>query len=61
VFCIDTKRVQPWLSATCCAFANCQACMDDAPRYRVLPMRTTSCSASIVSSIGVAPSQRCIW
>ena len=35
------------------ALANCQANIDEAPRYRALPALTTSCSASSVSSIGV--------
>ena len=42
-------------------FANCQANMLDAPMYRTLPARTTSCNASSVSSIGVDASHRWIW
>jgi hypothetical protein len=36
-----------------CALENCHAHIDDAPMYRALPALTTSCNASIVSSIGV--------
>ena len=43
----------PCFSATCSAFWNCHTNMADAPTYRALPALTTSCSASIVSSIGV--------
>lgn len=32
--------------------------MDEAPRYRALPARTTSCNASIVSSMGLVGSHR---
>src|SRR5438309_11850327 len=35
--------------------------MLDAPMYRTFPARTTSSSASIVSSTGVCGSQRWIW
>src|SRR2546421_9665089 len=35
--------------------------MAEAPMYRALPAFTTSCSASIVSSMGVWSSQRWIW
>ena len=44
-----------------CALANCHAYIDEAPMYLALPALTTSCSASMVSSIGVASSQRWIW
>ncbi len=32
-----------------------------APMYRALPALTTSCSAAIVSSIGVRESHRWVW
>jgi hypothetical protein len=50
---MDTNGVQPFRSATRCALANCQANMLLAPMYRALPALTTSCRASMVSSIGV--------
>ena len=58
---METNFVQPCASAVYCALANCQENMLLAPMYRALPARTTSCSASIVSSIGVRGSQRWIW
>jgi hypothetical protein len=42
-------------------FANCHANIDDAPMCKALPARTTSLSASSVSSIGTLESQRWIW
>ena len=60
-FCIEMNGVQPLSSAACCMDANCQAHIDEAPRYLALPAFTTSCSASIVSSIGVSGSKRWIW
>ena len=36
------------------ALPNSQAAIDEAPIYRALPAFTTSCNASIVSSIGVS-------
>src|SRR5436189_180704 len=36
---METNFVQPCVSATCCARANCQAYMLLAPMYRTLPAR----------------------
>jgi hypothetical protein len=49
------------VSETCSAWANCHAKVDDAPMCNALPARTTSFSASSVSSIGTSGSQRWIW
>ena len=49
------------MSDRCSAFANCHANIDDAPMCKALPARTTSFSASSVSSIGTVGSQRWIW
>ena len=50
---MDTNGRPAVRSATYCALANCHANMLLAPMYRALPACTTSCRASIVSSIGV--------
>ncbi len=53
--------VQPFALATYWALANCHAHIDDAPICRALPAFTTSCSASMVTSMGVTGSHRWIW
>ena len=57
----ETNFVHPFLSAICCMRSSCHAKMVDAPMYRALPLLTTSCSASMISSIGVFASRRWIW
>ena len=52
---------QPAAPAVCCALANRQAYMLDAPIWRALPACTTSRKARMVSSIGVSQFHRWNW
>jgi hypothetical protein len=59
--CIETNRSYPHASAAYSAFANRQAAIVDAPRYRTTPSSTRWVSAESVSSRGTSSSQRWIW